>query len=136
MTLPRLSRTGAVLCLLQGTAGFAPPSHAAVQRTVAAVAARAPAPSAAEGELPASAALLKPMQDYILVDLQVVPEASSGGILLPTVYYDFDEKNEEAFVAPKPRAGTVVAVGPGARSFDGNKTVSYTHLTLPTICSV
>ena len=56
------------------------------------------------------------MQDYILVDLQVVPEASSGGILLPTVNYDFDEKNEEAFVAPKPRAGTVVAVGPGART--------------------
>ena len=53
---------------------------------------------------------LKPLLDYVLVDLQSVPSATEAGILLPTVYYEFEEKNEEAFVAPKPRAGTRVAV--------------------------
>ena len=62
---------------------------------------------------------LKPLQDYVLVDLQSVPAESEGGILLPTVYYAFEEKNEEVFVDPGPRAGTVVAFGPGRRSNDG-----------------
>ena len=41
------------------------------------------------------------------------PDSSLGGILLPTVYYAIEEKNEEAFVKPEPRAGTIVAIGPG-----------------------
>ena len=85
-----------------------------------AVAARLPSPRLETGELPETADALVPMQDYVLVDLQSIPDSSQGGVLLPTVYYDFEEKNEEAFVAPKPRAGTVVAVGPGRRSEDGN----------------
>lgn len=69
------------------------------------------------------------MQDYVLVDLQSVPSSTDTGILLPTVYYEFEEKNEEAFVKPAPRAGVVVAVGPGRRSADGNMVIPMPPLT-------
>lgn len=63
---------------------------------------------------------MSPMQDFVLVDLQVVPSATTTGILLPNVFYDEAEKNEEMFVKPKPRAGKVVAMGPGRMQGDGN----------------
>jgi len=68
--------------------------------------------------MPASADIVKPLQDFVLIDLQTVPSESAGGILLPTVFFSEEEKNEEAFVTPEPRAGTVVAVGPGRMSID------------------
>ena len=109
----------AMACLLlamalHGAAGFALPAGSL--RTLSA-APRSPHPSA---QMPSTAAGIKPMQDYVLVDLQSVPSATSSGVLLPTVYFDGTEKNDEAFIAPEPRAGTVVAVGPGRRSWDGN----------------
>ena len=71
--------------------------------------------------MPSDAKSITPLQDYVLVDLQAVPSTTDSGIMLPTVFYDFEEKNEESFVQAKPRAGKVVAVGPGRRSYDGDK---------------
>ena len=110
-----------LLLILRDVSGFALPSAAArhSSATAAAAAARAPPPLAKGMTMPSTATSLKPLQDYVLVDLQSVPAESEGGILLPTVYYAFEEKNEEVFVDPGPRAGTVVAFGPGRRSNDG-----------------
>jgi len=115
--------------LLHEAAGFA--LHTAAPRGTFTpyAAARAPAPIAEE-TMPASASSIVPLQDYVLVDLQSVPSATEVGILLPTVYYDFEEKNEEVFVKPKPRAGTVVAVGPGRRSGDGCVIIPMPPLTV------
>ena len=60
---------------------------------------------------------LKPLGDSIVIDLQSVPSTTQAGILLPTVFEDEDE--DDAFVKPEPRAGTVLAVGPGALTKDG-----------------
>ena len=65
---------------------------------------------------------LKPLSDRVVVEPAAAEEKSSGGIILP------DTAQE------KPQQGTVVATGPGKVSDSG--TVSYTHLTLPTIYSV
>ncbi len=104
-----------LLLLLDGVAGFALPAPAACRFALAA--ARSPAPLLVD--MPSDAASFKPLHDYVLVDLQTVPSTTEAGILLPTVYYEFENKNEEAFVDPEPRVGTVVAVGPGRLS--GNK---------------
>ena len=119
----------AMACLLlamalHGAAGFALPAGSL--RTLSA-APRSPLPSA---QMPSTAAGIKPMQDYVLVDLQSVPSATSSGVLLPTVYFDGTEKNDEAFIAPEPRAGTVVAVGPGRRSWDGNVVIPMPPLSV------
>lgn len=84
---------------------------------------RAPAPQGAEGSLPTVADGIVPLHDYVLVDLQSEPDKSLGGILLPTVYEDVAEKNDEAFVKPQPRAGTIVAIGPGRRSNNGKQVI-------------
>ena len=109
-----------MLCALLGAAaGFA--LHSASRSPVAPAAVRATAPLLAE--MPGSASKITPLQDYVLVDLQSVPSATDTGILLPTVFFDEAEKNEESFIQPKPRAGTIVAIGPGRRSNDGNVVV-------------
>ena len=60
---------------------------------------------------------LVPLADYLVVDLQSVPSATQAGVLLPTVFQD--DQEDDAFVKPEPRAGTVLAVGPGIRTRDG-----------------
>lgn len=70
------------------------------------------------------------MQDYVLVDLQSVPSSTEAGILLPTVFFDVEEKNEEAFVKAEPRAGTVVAWGPGRLSYDGSTLIPMPPLSV------
>jgi co-chaperonin GroES (HSP10) len=60
---------------------------------------------------------IEPLNDQILVDLQSIPSQTEVGILLPTVFLDDDE--DDAFLAPEPRAGTIVSVGPGRTAGDG-----------------
>jgi co-chaperonin GroES (HSP10) len=62
---------------------------------------------------------LQPLEDHIVIDLQSAPSATVAGILLPTVFED--EQEDEAFAKPEPRAGTVLAVGPGALTKNGNR---------------
>ena len=66
-----------------------------------------------------------PLTDHIVVDLQSIPSETQAGILLPTVFED--EQEDLAFVQPEPRAGTVLAVGPGALTKGGE------HATMPKI---
>ena len=56
----------------------------------------------------------RPLHDRVLIKVLDSEEKTKGGIIIP------DTAKE------KPQEGEVVAIGP----------VSYTHLTLPTICSV
>ena len=100
-------------------AAFAPPTaHRHAGTGVALVTPRATIPHA---NMPSSATSIKPMEDYVLLDMQSVPDQTDTGIFLPTVYYDFQEKNEEVFLKPEPRAGTVVSVGPGRMCGNGSK---------------
>ena len=62
---------------------------------------------------------LQPLDDHIVIDLQSAPSATVAGILLPTVFED--EQEDEAFAKAEPRAGTVLAVGPGALTTNGNR---------------
>ena len=55
--------------------------------------------------------------DMVLVDLLNVPAKTAKGILMPTVFQDDDE--DDAFVKPAPRVGTIVSVGPGRVGKDG-----------------
>ena len=81
--------------------------------------------------LPALAALIisitvlfsLPAQLSLLILTSSEPASTLAGILLPTVYEDVSEKNDEAFVKPEPRAGTIVAVGPGRRTGNGNAVI-------------
>ena len=66
-----------------------------------------------------SADVVAPLNDHILVDLQSVPSQTTTGILLPTAFLDDEE--DDAFAAPEPRAGTILAIGPGRVSEDGTK---------------
>ena len=51
------------------------------------------------------------LNNQVLVELQVEPAKSAGGIMLPT---NFDnEETEGAFQRKPPQTGTVISVGPG-----------------------
>jgi len=65
---------------------------------------------------------LVPLNDHIVCDMEVVPSATQAGILLPTTFTDEDNEFLSAFAKPEPKAGTVLAVGPGALT-DGGKRV-------------
>lgn len=58
-----------------------------------------------------------PLEDYVLVDMQVEPSATSGGIFLPTVFQGEDQR--DAFQKQEMRAGVVKAIGGGAPSEAG-----------------
>ena len=71
---------------------------------------------------------LHPREDRIVVRPGESEETTASGLVIP------DTAKE------KPQQGEVLAVGPGKRSEQTGElipvAVSYTHLTLPTICSV
>ena len=46
------------------------------------------------------------------------------------MYFEESEKNEEAFVKPEPRAGTVVSWGPGRLSEDGKELIPMPPLSV------
>ena len=73
---------------------------------------------------------IRPLHDRVIVRRTEEEKTSPGGIVIP------DSATE------KPVKGEIVAVGKGKILENGEirpldvKAVSYTHLTLPTICSV
>ena len=57
------------------------------------------------------------LNNQVLVELQVEPAKSAGGIMLPT---NFDnEETEGAFQRKPPQTGTVISVGPGVTTARG-----------------
>jgi co-chaperonin GroES (HSP10) len=56
------------------------------------------------------------MWNQLLVDLQTEPTQTSAGVLLPTAFTD----DYDAFITPKLRCGTVLAIGPGSEGEDGS----------------
>ena len=72
---------------------------------------------------------LHPLDDRIVVRPGESEETTASGLVIP------DTAKE------KPQQGEVLAAGPGRRAENTGElipldAVSYTHLTLPTICSV
>lgn len=61
---------------------------------------------------------LTPLEDQVLVQMQLEPDASAGGILLPVV---FIVEQEDAFARPEVRQATVIAMGPGKLAKDGSR---------------
>ena len=99
-----------LLSCLATAASFTAPGSPWVQ----AAARRASPPQAAA--VPADN--VTPLFGQILVDLQSKPSTTTAGILLPTCFEDDDEI--ETFAKPEPRAGTIVAMGPGAITKSGD----------------
>jgi co-chaperonin GroES (HSP10) len=65
---------------------------------------------------------INPLYDNVVIDMQTQPSQSTGGIFLPTTFRSGDQMTEgdNMFVAPEPRKGKVLAVGPGVKTTDGS----------------
>jgi chaperonin GroES len=102
------------LCVASAVA-FSPPASIALGRLGTPVRARMSTPPQD----------LKPMHDQVLVDLQSEPTVTEYGLLLPTVYSERLEGGftDDQFVEKKPRAGVILAVGPGKLAEDTGKLI-------------
>ena len=125
MGLPRRSTLPPLVLLLLGVQLGYSTCFSAVERAphagaTAACARRALSPRAAV-EMPVDK--LTPLTNHVIVQLQREPDATLSGVLLPSVFDEDDDPNFQAaaFVTPKPRVGTVLAVGPGLLKTDGSR---------------
>jgi co-chaperonin GroES (HSP10) len=111
------ARQTTLVALLLGWLGCSEALHVGLT-TSGAARMRSPAPAMLEAQA------AKPLANMVLVELDKKPSQSSGGILMPTAFSDDPNNALDQFKAKELRKGTVLEVGPGRLSQDGQASSS------------